>query len=48
MSLAIAKPSLQQRLDELRAQHGVPGASLAALADGEVGAVARRHHRMLM
>jgi CubicO group peptidase (beta-lactamase class C family) len=40
MSLAIAKPSLQQRLDELRAQHGVPGASLAVLADDEVGAVA--------
>lgn len=40
MSLAIARPSLQQRLDELRTQHGVPGASLAVLADGEVGAAA--------
>lgn len=40
MSLAIARPSLQQRLDELRTGNGVPGASLAVLADGEVGAVA--------
>jgi CubicO group peptidase (beta-lactamase class C family) len=40
MSLAIARPSLQQLLDELRTKHGVPGASLAVLADGEVGAAA--------
>jgi CubicO group peptidase (beta-lactamase class C family) len=40
MSLATANPSLQQRLDELRAKHGVPAASLAVLADDEIDAVA--------
>ncbi len=40
MSLTIADTSLQHRLEELREQHGVPGASLAVLHDGDVGAVA--------
>jgi CubicO group peptidase (beta-lactamase class C family) len=40
MSLATASPSLQQRLDDLRERHGVPGASLAVLRDDEIGAVA--------
>jgi CubicO group peptidase (beta-lactamase class C family) len=40
MSLAIASPTLQQRLDELRPKHRVPGASLAVLDDGEIAAVA--------
>jgi CubicO group peptidase (beta-lactamase class C family) len=40
MSLAIASPTLQQRLDELRTEHRVPGASLAVLDDGEIAAVA--------
>ena len=40
MSLATASPSLQDRLDDLRATHGVPGASLAVLADGEIRAAA--------
>jgi CubicO group peptidase (beta-lactamase class C family) len=40
MSLMIADTSLQQRLDEAREKHGVPGASLAVLRDGEVAASA--------
>jgi CubicO group peptidase (beta-lactamase class C family) len=40
MSLATASTSLQQRLDDLRAQHHVPGASLAVLRDGEIDAAA--------
>ena len=40
MSLAIDSPTLQERLDHLREEHGVPGASLAVLGDGRVGAVA--------
>jgi CubicO group peptidase (beta-lactamase class C family) len=40
MSLATASSTLQQRLDELRALHAVPGASLGVLRDGEVSTVA--------
>jgi CubicO group peptidase (beta-lactamase class C family) len=40
MSLATASPTLQHRLDALREKHGVPGASLAVLADGDVRSVA--------
>jgi CubicO group peptidase (beta-lactamase class C family) len=40
MSLATASPSLQQRLDDLRAEHRVPGAAVAVLRDGETSAVA--------
>jgi CubicO group peptidase (beta-lactamase class C family) len=40
MSLAIASPALQQRLDELRAKHGVPAASLAVLREEEINAAA--------
>jgi CubicO group peptidase (beta-lactamase class C family) len=40
MSLATASTSLQQRLDEARATHGVPGATLAVLQDGKVDAAA--------
>ena len=40
MSLAIADTSLQQRLDELVAKHGVPGASLAVLEKDETRSVA--------
>jgi len=40
MSVAIASTSLQQRLDQLREQHGVPGASLAVLRDDEISSVA--------
>ena len=40
MSLAIASTSLQQLLDDARAKHGVPGASLAVLSDDEVSTVA--------
>ncbi len=36
MSLATASSTLQQRLDELRAKHHVPGASLAVLENGDV------------
>src|SRR5262249_45882350 len=40
MSVAIASTSRQQRLDEVREQHGVPGASLAVLRDDEISAAA--------
>jgi CubicO group peptidase (beta-lactamase class C family) len=40
MSLATANSTLQQRLDDLRSRHGVPGASLGILRDDEVSAVA--------
>ena len=40
MSLATARPSLRQRLDDLRAAHGVPGASVAVLRGGEIRAAA--------
>jgi CubicO group peptidase (beta-lactamase class C family) len=40
MSLATASTSLQQLLDEARAERGVPGASLAVLRDGEIDAAA--------
>jgi CubicO group peptidase (beta-lactamase class C family) len=40
MSLATASSTLQQRLDELRAKHDVPGASLAVLEAGDVTSVA--------
>ena len=40
MSLAIDSPTLQERLDDLREQHGVPGASLAVLREGDVSAAA--------
>ena len=40
MSLAIADTSLRQRLDELVARHGVPGASLAVLEDEETTSAA--------
>ena len=40
MSLAIASTSLQQLLDDARERHGVPGASLAVLQDGEISTVA--------
>jgi CubicO group peptidase (beta-lactamase class C family) len=40
MSLALANTSLQQRLDDLRAKHRVPGASLAVLQGDEIETVA--------
>jgi CubicO group peptidase (beta-lactamase class C family) len=40
MSLATTSTSLQQLLDEARAAHGVPGASLAILRGGEIDAAA--------
>jgi CubicO group peptidase (beta-lactamase class C family) len=40
MPLATASTSLQQRLDDAREAHGVPGASLAVLRDGAVDAAA--------
>jgi CubicO group peptidase (beta-lactamase class C family) len=40
MPLATASPSLQKRLDDARAERGVPGASLAVLHDGRIDAVA--------
>ena len=40
MSLAIDSPTLQERLDELREEHDVPGASVAVLRDGDVRAAA--------
>ncbi|HST19105.1 MAG TPA: serine hydrolase domain-containing protein [Gaiellaceae bacterium] len=40
MSLAIASTSLQQLLDDACEKHGVPGASLAVLQDGEISTVA--------
>ncbi len=40
MSLATASTALQERLDEARAAHGVPGASVAVLRDGAVEAAA--------
>jgi CubicO group peptidase (beta-lactamase class C family) len=40
MSLATASTPLQQLLDETRAAHGVPAASLAVLRDGRIDAAA--------
>jgi CubicO group peptidase (beta-lactamase class C family) len=40
MSLALANTSLQQRLDDLRAKHRVPGASLAVSQGDEIETVA--------
>ncbi|MGH3049090.1 MAG: serine hydrolase domain-containing protein, partial [Gaiellaceae bacterium] len=40
MSVVTEKTGLQERLDELREKHGVPGASLAVLANGEIAAAA--------
>lgn len=40
MSLAIDSPTLQERLDDLREEHDVPGASVAVLRDGAVVAAA--------
>ena len=40
MSLAIDSPTLQDRLDDLREEHDVPGASVALLRDGAVVAAA--------
>lgn len=40
MATALDSPALQERLDDLREEHGVPGASLAVFDDGRVSAAA--------
>jgi CubicO group peptidase (beta-lactamase class C family) len=40
MSLATASKALQERLDEARATHGVPGASVAVFRDGAIDTAA--------